>query len=242
MNFELLKLSAGALATVGFYSVLYRENKFYRLCEHIYIGLAVGYSLVAIWTETLHDSWWTQMVGTGTTNGHWLWIALLPIGMLGYFVFSEKNNWLSRIPPGILLGLWSGQQVQTWFTQYGGQISNSLRPVLPSTTSWFHPSFAEVGQMSPEQQKVVANTVYGSQAVTNLLFMITLLSVMSYFLFSFDVKNKAILKFSTMGRWLLMIGFGAIFGSTVMMRFSLVIDRMYFIFVEFLKQGILHMK
>jgi hypothetical protein len=30
-----------------------------------------------------------------------------------------------------------------------------------------------------------------------------------------------------------MIGFGAIFGSTVMMRFTLLIDRMYFIFIEF---------
>jgi hypothetical protein len=35
-----------------------------------------------------------------------------------------------------------------------------------------------------------------------------------------------------------MIGFGAIFGSTVMMRFSLLIDRMYFIWIEFLRDGL----
>jgi hypothetical protein len=63
----------------------------------------------------------------------------------------------------------------------------------------------------------------------------TLVSVLSYFLFSFEVKNKALKSFNVAGRYLLMIGFGAIFGSTVMMRFSLVIDRMHFIFLEFFK-------
>ncbi|MBI3721406.1 MAG: hypothetical protein HY248_02545, partial [Fimbriimonas ginsengisoli] len=41
------------------------------------------------------------------------------------------------------------------------------------------------------------------------------------------------------GRWLLMIGFGAIFGSTVMMRTTLLIDRMYFVWIEWLKGGVL---
>jgi len=36
-----------------------------------------------------------------------------------------------------------------------------------------------------------------------------------------------------------MIGFGAIFGSTVMMRFTLLIDRMYYIFIEFITEGII---
>jgi hypothetical protein len=35
-----------------------------------------------------------------------------------------------------------------------------------------------------------------------------------------------------------MIGFGAIFGSTVMMRFTLLIDRMYFIWIEFFRDGL----
>ncbi len=38
-----------------------------------------------------------------------------------------------------------------------------------------------------------------------------------------------------MGRWLLMISFGATFGSTVMARMSLVIDRLLFILRDALK-------
>ena len=37
-----------------------------------------------------------------------------------------------------------------------------------------------------------------------------------------------------------MIGFGAIFGNTVMTRFTLLIDRMYFVWIEWLIQGIFH--
>jgi hypothetical protein len=39
-----------------------------------------------------------------------------------------------------------------------------------------------------------------------------------------------------------MIGFGAIFGSTVMMRFALLIDRMYYIWIEWLMNHVMHGK
>ena len=244
--YDKIRLIAGALATVGLYSVLYKENKLYRFFEHVFLGLASGWTLVAVWTETLKQSWWDPMVGTaaeGThpgTPGYWAYALLLPIGFLGYFVFSKKHNWLSRIPIGIILGLWSGQQIQVWWNRYGAQINGSLKPILPTTfESLFKPTTA--GMAKAEVARVNAQ-VFPSQALSNIIFVITLLSVLSYFLFSFDVKNKAMQKFTLLGRWLLMIGFGAIFGSTVMMRFTLLIDRMYFIWIETLWKGVLGQK
>jgi hypothetical protein len=241
-DYLIWRMGAGVLATIGLYSVLYKENKLYRFFEHVVLGLASGWTLVALWTETLQASWWDKMIGTATqdgkvVNGNWAYILLLPIGLMGYFVFSKKHNWMSRIPIGIILGLYSGQQIQVWWNTYGPQIAASAKPIFPTTfTSLTVPS--KEG-LTPEQIAIINGNVYLSQAVTNFLFVFTVLSVLSYFLFSFDVKNKA-LKFSTTsGRYLLMIGFGAIFGSTVMMRFTLLIDRMYFVFDEFLKQGIL---
>jgi len=241
-DYLIWRMGAGVLATIGLYSVLYKENKLYRFFEHVFLGLASGWTLVALWTETLQASWWDKMIGTATqdgkvVNGNWAYILLLPIGLMGYFVFSKKHNWMSRIPIGIILGLYSGQQIQVWWNTYGPQIAASAKPIFPTTfTSLTVPS--KEG-LTPEQIAIINGNVYLSQAVTNFLFVFTVLSVLSYFLFSFDVKNKA-LKFSTTsGRYLLMIGFGAIFGSTVMMRFTLLIDRMYFVFDEFLKQGIL---
>ena len=239
MNFQTyttLKLGFGALATVGLYSVLYRENKFYRFWEHMFLGLAAGWTIVVLWTETLGPLWWDKMFGRaaeGTTpaaNGNWAYVLLLPIGLMGYLVFNRKYNWLSRIPIGIILGFWSGQQIQVWWNNYGAQIGASMKPILPNTLDRF-----TVPEGAP-----VPGVVYPSQAIGNLMFVITLLSVLSYFLFSFEAKNRLVRTTSLMGRYLLMIGFGAIFGSTVMMRFTLLIDRMYFIFIEFIQQGLLH--
>jgi len=235
-----IKMTAGVLATLGLYSVLYRENKFYRFFEHLFLGLAAGYSIVAFWTENLKEGWWDNIVGSSGTDGakgYFLYALLLPIGFMGYLVFSKRSSWMSRIPIGIILGFWSGQQVQVWWTRYGPQIYDSMKPIVP--TVWSPPFRPSTASMDPNLAAQVNNTVYLSQALTNIIFLVTLLSVMSYFLFSFEVKNKIILRISTLGRYLLMIGFGAIFGSTVMMRFALLIDRMYFVWVEWLFKTVL---
>ena len=230
------KITAGVLATIGLYSVLYRENKFYRFFEHVFLGLAAGYATVAFWTETLKEGWYDQIVGTAAahgeaaTPGYYLWAILLPIGLMGYFVFNKKHNWISRVPIGIILGLWSGQQVQIWWTKYGPQIHDSIKAVVPTVWS---PAFQpDKTNLSGDAAQKVADSVYISDAINNIIFIVTLLAVLSYFLFSFELKSKFMQRFTTLGRYLLMIGFGAIFGSTVMMRFALLIDRMYFVWIE----------
>lgn len=298
MSFEFAKVTVGVIATLALYSVLYRENKFYRLVEHIYIGLAVGFSIYALWKETLEANWWNVMVGktevaaTATspaqpsTPGYYLFALLIPIGLLGYTVFSKRHNWMSRIPIGIILGFWGGQQLQVFWQTYGPQLQKAMKPILPTTTnSVFMPSSvalspADTTSMSAatgltpdaltalshnfrmstdgvvefaKQHSVSADSVQGamaamsakvgqevytSQAVSNIIFLITLLSVLTYFLFSFEQKGKFINGFTKLGRWLLMVGFGAMFGSTVMGRFALLIDRMYFVVVEFLRDGL----
>ena len=241
MSYDAIKLTLGVFVTIGLYSVLFRENKLYRFVEHMFLGLAAGWALVALWTETLKDNWYTKIIGeagvngTPGTPGNWAYILLLPIGLMGYFVFSKKHNWMSRVPIGIILGLWSGQQIQVWFNRYGAQIVDSARPIIPNDMG-LKPS--TVG-MTQEQAGIVDNTVYLSTAISNFIFVATLLCVLSYFLFSVDIKNRFLKGMTTSGRMLLMVGFGAIFGSTVMMRFSLLIDRMYFVWVEWFYHTIL---
>jgi len=235
-----IKLTIGALCTIGLYSVLYRETKLYRFFEHIFLGLAAGYAIVILWTETLYPNWWTPMVGATdetsnavTALGYWPYVFLLPIGLMGYMVFSRKNNWMSRIPIGIIIGLWSGQQIMNWWNTYGPQIFGSMKPIFPTTwDSFTRPVITPGSNIDPA---VVAANIYPSQALTNLVFIITLISAFCYFIFSFEIRSKGAKAFNNLGRWLLMIGFGAIFGSTVMARFALVIDRMAFLWLEWLQ-------
>ncbi len=241
-QYHALSKAAGVFVTVGLFSVLYKENKFYRFCEHLFLGLAAGWAAVAIWTESLHTIWYDKMMGTvdelgkPSAPGQWAYAALLPIGFMSYMVFSKKHNWMARIPLGIVLGVWSGQQIQSYFDTYGPQVRAGMKPIIGTS------GFLVPGAGSGIDPQVIAANVYWSQAISNFLFMFTLVSVLSYFLFSFDVKNKIIMKVNIMGRYLLMIGFGAIFGSTVMMRFTLVIDRMYFIWNEFFYKVLFHGK
>ncbi|MDI9641638.1 hypothetical protein QPK87_17625 [Kamptonema cortianum] len=245
----MIKITCAVIATIGLYSVLYKESKLYRFFEHIFLGLAAGYTLVATWKDTLFSEWWIKMLGLPAENGgqpqmgYWIYAALLPIGLMGYLVFSKKHNWMSKIPLGVILGLWSGQQVSIWWNTWGPQLYSSMHPVIPTTFSRMTvPSTLEVvngelvtiadpAQLTEVQQQI-ANNLYPSQALTNLIFIITLISAFSYFLFSFDLKGKFLTGLNTTGRWMLMVGFGAIFGSTVMARFALVIDRMSYVWNE----------
>ncbi len=240
MNIDLytkIKLTLGVIATIGLYSVLYKETKLYRFFEHIFLGLAAGFSLVAIWTELLRDIWWDKMVGhineqgVVEANGYWLYAFLIPLGMMGYMVFSRKHNWISRVPIGMLLGFWSGQQIQVWWNRWGPQIQASMVPIWPTNTD----GAFRTPPNPPE------NVIYPTQAINNFLFLVAILTALSYFFYSFDVRHKLLGKANMLGRWVLMVGFGAIFGATVMARFALVIDRMYFIWIEWFKIQMLGM-
>jgi len=250
MDYTVIKLTCGAIATIGLYSVLYKETKLYRFFEHLFLGLAVGTSIVLVWKETLYVNWWQKMTGTpaeGTDPsqpGFWLYAMLPPIGLMGYMVFSKKHNWISRLPIGIILGAWSGQWILNWFNTYGPQILDSMKPVIPTTWDSFRVPAKQMlvnGNLEPIPADLAAQisaNVYPTQAISNLIFVVTLVSSISYFLFSFEMKGKFINGLNTFGRWMLMIGFGCIFGATVMARFALVIDRMSFIFQEWLRLGL----
>jgi len=192
--------------------------------EHLFIGLAAGYGVYITWSELLYPKWWQPMVsgehwtwifqfhyyllGHGMQHAHitvncgkWIWIFAAVIGSMFYFVYSKRHFWISRIIFGVFMGLASGGIFREFYEIYFPQLRASMRPVTGNFWG-------------------VANT---------LLFYVILLSCMSYFFFSFEHKNKFIKGSSSLGRWLLMIGFGSIFGATIMGRLTLFIGRFNFL-------------
>lgn len=75
----------------------------------------------------------------------------------------------------------------------------------------------------------------GTDYVENWVFVLTVVSVMVYFFFSFRKLAPGVGTLSKGGRYLLMIGFGAFFGNTVMTRMSFLLDRLMFLVDEWLK-------
>ena len=204
-----LVLWCGALSTFAIYSVLYAENKFYRLFEHIFIGLAAGYGVYITWSEVLGPKWWEPMVG----KGQWYWAFVAVLGSMFYFMYSRKHAWISRIIFGMLMGLAAGGMFREFYELYFPQIGASMKPL-------------------------VGRGIGVWQTVNAAVFYVILLASMSYFFFGIEHKNVALQKTAAAGRWFLMIGFGAIFGATVMGRLTLLIGRLNFLLNTWWKQEV----
>lgn len=193
-----------AFGTLAIYSMLYKENPAYRLAEHIFIGAAAGYSVYYAWTQVLKPLWLDRII-----EGQWYWIFALIAGSMFYFIYSQRYVWISRIIFGALLGLIAGVAFKGFAGINIDRIYASFKPIYRAGMT-------------------------AGDSLNNLLFIIVLLTVMAYFIFSFEHRNRATRIPAQMGRWFLMFAFGAMFGSTVMARMSLLIGRVYFLLSDWL--------
>jgi hypothetical protein len=76
-------------------------------------------------------------------------------------------------------------------------------------------------------------TVIPMVSIDNLIIFLGVVTVLSYFFFT--LKQSPVLKASSeAGKWVIMITFGAAFGNAIMGRISLVIDRVRFLFGEWI--------
>ncbi len=194
----------GTLATLFLYSLIYRENPYYRFAEHVFLGLAAGYGVYQIWATNLFQNWYQPLF----IEGKWLWSIALVIGMMYFTVYNRRLAWMSRIVIVMILAFDAGNYFRLFAGDWMGQIGDSFRPLVMS--EWPFIRFSDI------------------------VFVGTLLAVMIYFLFSFEQRNRAVRGTATTGRWLMMVAFGAMFGSTVMARMSLFIGRLSHLFQDWI--------
>jgi len=230
----------GALATLALYSVLYKENPVYRFAEHIFLGIATAYGLYVTWKDILYPMWFTEFFPAtpyfppgvtppppdpneppkpSFTGGYYLWCIPMLAGAMYYTVFSKRFNWMSRLVMTTLLAFSAGLTFREFFGTYWPQIGKSFKPLVVSRVT-------EAGQFD------LMGSVIGS--FTNILFVVCMVSVMTYFLFSFEQRSRLVRNTAHTGRWLMMIAFGAMFGSTVMARMSLFLGRLEFLFRDWI--------
>ncbi len=218
LRLETVTICIAAMSTLVLLTFLYKENALYRLLEHILIGLAIGYTLAIEITNVFLPNWWNRMVGARDAVANWWWLLVIPFGLLWYTQLSKKYVWLSQCLMSFFLGTGVGMAFRgifnLLFEEGKGQVPDTFRSV--AITSW--------------------NLQGIWPAVNNLIYIVVCLTVLSYFFFSFRHEKHRILRVSSkMGRIFLMISFGAIFGTTVQGRMSLFIDRLRFLFEEWLK-------
>jgi len=219
---QLATIAIGGIATLAIFSFLIKENPFYRFFEHLFIGIAAGLGIVLAVKNVLWPMYVEPMLGwdivvypDGSVSEEYnplllLYIFPMLFGLLYYFIYSRKYSWLAKIVIGFSLGMSGGLAFKGFFNEMIPQISGSFKPLVvfsEGSISWL-------------------------ASFNNTVFVLTLLAVMTYFFFSFRTDRGAAGKVALSGRWVMMLGFGAYFGSTVMARMALLVERLQFLIVD----------
>lgn len=183
------------------YSFLYKDNPFFKLGEHIFVGVSMGYLLTITHYEVMINKLYTPV----TQHGKWWLIIPALLGTLLLSRFLPPISWLSRISFALILGISSGvaipRQISSFILQ---QVQGTLKPLVVTETGG-----------------VAGMTLANLNA---LLILIGVVSVLFYFFFSVEHTGAA-RRVARVGIYFLMISFGAAFGYTVMARMSLLIGR-----------------
>lgn len=194
-----------ALLTLAIFSILYRDNPFYRVAEHLFIGLSLGYGLAL----TFHNALIQYVFQPIFIEGNLLRIIPMLIGLLYFTRIIPKASWMVRIPISVALGWSSGVAIPLIFRT---SIFEQMRATLVT-------------------REMFADNIW--LGIWGVVLLIGVITTLAYFFFS--RKEKSPLKpVSQVGIFFIMIGFGATFGLTVMSRVSLLIGRLQFLLRDWL--------
>lgn len=219
---QLATILIGGFGTLAIFSFLVKENPYYRFFEHLYIGIAAGLVSVLtiknmVWPRVIEPmlGWDISYYPDGTPTKEYdsyylLYLIPMVFGLFYYFIFSKRYSWLAKLAIGFSLGISGGLAFKGFFNLTFPQIYTSFKPLVVFTDG----SFSWGGSL------------------TNIVFVLTLLSVMYYFFFSFRNQSRVLEKVSYGGRWLMMVCCGAYFGSTVMARMALLVERLQFLITD----------
>ncbi|MBM3325578.1 MAG: hypothetical protein FJY65_01140 [Calditrichaeota bacterium] len=206
-----------AALTLMILSFLYKDNPAYKIAEHLFIGVAAGYGLAVEYFNVFKPNLQDPLLA----GRDWWLLFPLALGLLMFTRFTEKWSWISRWPLAYMVGIYSGMAV-IGFTEGDlmRQIEASLIP--PISTPAVKAFIAAPGFLP------LLN------ALASPIIVFGLICILLYFFFSLEHKGTAG-AFAKVGTGLLMVGFGAGYGYTVMTRFALLIDRFYFLMSDWLK-------
>ncbi len=198
--YDLLGIWLAVLLTLSIFSYLYGDNPFYKVAEHLFVGVSAGY----IFTITFWDTIWPNLFGrlfpAYVNAGFKFDITYVFPLILGIFMLcrlSKKYDWLSRISIAYIVGMMAGLKFYVFLN------SNLLTQIKASTVN-------------------LSGTYYS--IFNEIIILVGVLTGLIYFFFSKEHKG-IIGKASKIGIYFLMIKFGASFGFAVMGRISLLIGR-----------------
>ena len=202
----------GAFFTLAIFSFLYKDNPFYKFAEHLVVGVSAGYFVIILWHNALvpllfqrlsDGDWYFLWINSSKP---WYWVPAI-LGAMMWTRFSRNYSWVSRWPIGLYIGIVAGLAIPLEMAnRVNKQLYATMAGIIDWGNFWGHGYLDITSGYS--QVIIFAGTIAG-------LF---------YFFFS-KAHTGTFGRIAKFGIWILMIGFGASFGYTVMGRISLFINR-----------------
>ena len=101
---ETIGIWFGAFLTLCIFSFLYKDNPFYKLAEHLFVGISAGYWATLEYHNVFRPNLWEPL----TREGRLLLIVPFIFGLLLFSRFTKKYSWLSRWPMALIIGIYAG--------------------------------------------------------------------------------------------------------------------------------------
>ena len=219
MSAEFFGTTVAAILTLMVYSYLLRDNPLYRLAEHLLVATSVAYAFVVTIHLVIIPRLLVPLIHTPAARAD----LLIPL-VLGLLLLAKavpRGSRLGNLSLAYIVGM--GVALAT-----SGALVGTLLPQTIATMLPLAPSGA-----------VSLPTVVG-----NVLLIVGTLAVLSSFTFVTSRRADPADGTSTqpvpalwrqVGRWFLMITFGAIFGGTTLTYMALLVGRWDFLLNEWLR-------
>jgi hypothetical protein len=207
------------LLTLAIFSFLYKDNPFYKLAEHLFIGVSTAWYTLEFYdsgvkkavleylpekVHAMHDptAAATQMGGYTVSPGWALaWrLGAVALSLMLLARLVRRDAWISRWPLALIVGIYAALKM-TGETQ--ARLVQQIRETMVSL--W--PADATFVELAGRYV-----LVFG------------LICVLVHFLFTVK-RTRTLAGFSRMGVIVLMLAFGARFGYSVLGRIALLIQR-----------------
>lgn len=202
-----------AILTLMVYSYLFADNPLYRLAQHLFVGSSVGYAAVVVFHNILRPRLLEPLRQDAVTN--WPYFVPLLLGLLLLAKGKKTIGWLGNTSLGFLFGIGAALAI-------GGALLGSFLPQIQA--SWVSLSPATAGGLEA--------------VVDNLCIAVGTIGTLAYFYFTTGSRrrpaNRLIQLSAVVGKWVILISFGAIFGNRIMSYVSLLIERIHFLLGDWL--------